>query len=97
MRDDDHHLGRITSTWREAKGLKSQTIFWHYALRNAASASGDLSGYIAGSVMSGAVLVEVILAIRVWEISSSSPSPGTTTFIQGSRCSSSCRSALCYW
>jgi peptide/nickel transport system permease protein len=53
-------LGEDYLLMAEAKGLKSPTIFWHYALRNALLPQVTSLAISLALVMSGAVLVEVI-------------------------------------
>jgi peptide/nickel transport system permease protein len=53
-------LGEDYLLMAEAKGLKSQTIFWRYALRNALLPQVTSLAISLALVMSGAVLVEVI-------------------------------------
>ena len=49
-------------TYADAKGLKSRTIFLHYAIRNAMLPQATALALVLGQVVSGAVLVEVVFS-----------------------------------
>ena len=49
-------------TFAEAKGLKGRTIFLRYAVRNALLPQTTALALALGSIISGAVLVEVIFS-----------------------------------
>jgi peptide/nickel transport system permease protein len=46
--------------YAEAKGLKSGTIFFHYATRNALLPQATALGLTLGQIMSGSLLVELV-------------------------------------